>query len=65
MRTAAAALALLCLAACLLTPVLFFSGALARGAFEGVFLAASVGWFVGAAFWASRMEGTAGEVLSS
>lgn len=65
MRTAAAVFALLCLAACLVMPVLFFYGLVARGAFEVVFLGASVGWFLGAAFWASRLEGAAEDVLSS
>lgn len=64
MKIAAAALALISLAACLVTAVLFFSGALARPAFEGAFLAASVGWFVGASLWASRATGTTEEVLS-
>lgn len=65
MKTAAAALALLCLATCLTVPVLFFYGVLARGVFEGVFLAASAGWFLGASLWAARSEGAAEEVLSS
>ena len=65
MRTAAASLALLCLAACLVLPAMFFYDVLARGSFESAFLAVSVGWFVFASLWASRSKGAAEDVLSS
>ena len=66
MKTVAAVLALISFAGCLVAPMLFFAGELGRPMFEGVFLATSIGWFVGATFWASRMEdGVAEDVLSS
>jgi type III secretory pathway component EscT len=64
MKPAAAAVALLCLAACLASSVLFFYDVLASGVFKTIFLVASIGWFAAATFWASRAEGTAEEVIS-
>lgn len=56
MKTVAATIALLSLAVCLIVPVLFFAGQMERSAFEGVFLAGSLAWFVSATIWIVRAE---------
>jgi hypothetical protein len=56
MKSASATLAVVSIGTCLVLPVLFFLGHLARPAFETGFLIATVGWFVGAVVWVSRSD---------
>lgn len=46
-------LAALSLLACLVTPVAYWHGALAEGAFRNLFAAASLAWFVFATWFAA------------
>jgi hypothetical protein len=52
-------LALLSLAVCLATPVLYFLGRVSEGAFKAAFLIASIGWFVFAVARGSSAKGPA------
>jgi len=53
-KTVCAGIAGLSLLACLAAPAAFFQGWLAEAAFENLFAAASLGWFVAATVYVSR-----------
>ncbi len=59
-RRLAGALALLNLALCLASAVLFFLGRVGRGTYRTAFLLSSVAWFVFAYLWTAGRRGTNG-----
>ncbi len=54
LKTVCAAVAAVSLLTCLAAPAAYFQGWLAEAAFENLFAAASLGWFVTATAYASR-----------
>jgi hypothetical protein len=55
-RWLALGIGMVSLAICLLAPVGYFQGILAKSAMKTIFLLSSLTWFAAASYWSSRSE---------